>query len=188
MKTHAEKNKRSLIIMSFVVIAMFGFGYALVPLYNVLCKAIGINGKTGGRVVYSSHTKIDKNRDVVVEFLSTNNALIPWEFRAVQKKVKLHPGELTKVAYYAKNNSDHAMTIQAIPSVTPSQAAKYLKKTECFCFTRQTLQAGEEKALPMIFHIDPALPKKYNTVSISYTIFDVSKFKVKKNKNAGRIT
>jgi len=182
-----EKNKRTLIIMSLVVVAMFAFGYALVPVYNVFCKVTGINGKTGGPVKHSWGT-VDESRTITVEFLSTNNANLPWEFYPMQKKVRLHPGAPTRVAYFAKNKTDHSMTIQAIPSVSPGEGAKYMKKTECFCFTRQTLKPGEEKIFPILFHLDTKLPKKIHTLSLSYTVFDVSKFLPKKHKNEGRIS
>jgi len=180
--------KRSIKIMFFVVVGMFGFAYAMVPMYNVLCKAIGINGKIGGQVNVTSDVEVDESREIRIEFLSTNNAELPWDFKPLQKVVTLNPGKLTQVGYYAKNNTDHPMTIQAIPSVTPSQAAKYLKKTECFCFTRQTLQGGEEMDMGILFHVDSKIPKKFSTITISYTIFDVEHLPDKKNKNAGRIS
>jgi len=183
------KNKRTLKISLFVALLMLGFGFALVPLYNVFCKVTGINGKTGGAVAVSSGVPIDKTRNVTVEFLSTNNANLPWDFHPIQKKVKLHPGEMVRVAFFGKNFTDHAMTIQAIPSVSPGEAAKYLKKTECFCFTRQTLKGGESHEFPILFHIDPKLPKKIHTLTLSYTIFDVSNFATKNSgKKAGRIS
>jgi len=183
----ARSIKRNVIIMSFVVVGMFGFGFAMVPLYNVLCNAVGLNGKSGGATSYGA-TKVDTKRDITVEFLATNNNNLPWDFYPMDTKFRLHPGEQRKTAYFAKNNTDHTMVIQAIPSVAPGEAAKYLKKTECFCFTRHTFKAGEGQEMPMLFYIDPKLPKKIKTVTISYTLFDVSHFKPRKNNNASRIS
>ena len=135
MPNNTRSHKRIVIVLSLIVIAMFGFGYALVPLYNVLCQAWGINGKTSDTAVNST-ALVDPSRTITVQFLATNNANLPWEFRPTVKKIELHPGENAKVTYFAKNNSNTTMTVQAVPSVTPSLAAAHLKKTECFCFWR----------------------------------------------------
>jgi len=162
-------------------VLMFGFGFALVPLYNVMCSAWGINGKTGGQVTYdATQVHIDKNRWVTIEFLATNNKDLPWKFYPLKQKLKVHPGQIYRIDYFAQNDSNKIMTVQAIPSVAPGLAAKYLKKTECFCFTQQTFKGGESQDMPVLFHIDPALPKYIRTVSLSYTMFDASKFKPKK--------
>jgi len=184
----AQKNRRSLKVMCFVVFGMFGFGFAMVPIYNVLCNATGLNGKTGGAVNYFRSQNVDKSRTVTVEFLSTNNAYLPWDFYPKVKKVKLHPGEMTRITYFGRNNTDMKMTIQAIPSVTPGIAAKYLKKTECFCFTRQTLKGHASQDFPILFHLDPALPRDVKTITLSYTLFDVAKLGNRKFKFAGHIT
>lgn len=168
-----KKQRRLVIILSSFVVLMFGFGYAMVPLYNVLCKQLGINGKTGGQVVLDD-TGIDESRIITVQFLATTNAYIPWEFRPRLRTIKMHPGENKAVAYFAKNNTDHAMTVQAIPSVTPSAAAKYLKKTECFCFTQQKMNGQEEMDWPLLFHIDKSVPKNIHTITLAYTLFDVT--------------
>jgi len=181
-------NRRLVTIMVAVVVVMFGFGYALVPIYNVFCKVVGLNGKTGGPVNYYKSTYIDKSRSITVEFMSVNNNYLPWDFRPMQKKIHINPGAITRVSYYARNNTDHPMTIQAIPSVTPGYAAKYLKKTECFCFTRTTLKAHEVVKLPILFHLDTHLPKKVKQISLGYTLFDVSKLGGKVFKNEGHIS
>jgi cytochrome c oxidase assembly protein subunit 11 len=168
-----NKQRRLLIILSCFVVAMFGFGYALVPLYSVLCTQLGINGKTGGQVALDDKG-IDETRTITIQFLATTNAYIPWEFRPKLRTIKLHPGENKLVAYFAKNNTDHPMTVQAIPSVTPGVAAKYLKKTECFCFTQQKMQGQEEMDWPLLFHIDRNVPKNIHTITLAYTLFDVT--------------
>ena len=114
------------------------------------------------------------SREVVVEFVATNHGGVPWEFYPRVAKLKVHPGAITRLAFYAENKSDHSMTVQAIPSVTPGIAAKYLKKTECFCFTRQTLNAHEAMDMPLLFHLDNDLPINIKTITLAYTLFDVS--------------
>lgn len=175
-----QKTRRLLIILLICSVGMFGFGYALVPLYNVLCKNLGINGKTGiAPEAASAVTAIDRSRTITVQFLSSNNAYLPWKFYPYRRSIEIHPGENTYVSYYAKNLSNAAMTVQAIPSVAPGIAAKYLKKTECFCFAQQTLKAGASMNMPLIFHLDRNLPKEINTVTLAYTLFDVTHMKKK---------
>lgn len=168
--------RRLLVVLSGIVLSMFAFGFALVPIYNSLCQTLGINGKTNAKAVaYDASTaNIDKNREVLVEFVTTNNSGVPWVFYPKTTRIKVHPGEIVKLAFYAENKTDYPMTVQAIPSVTPGIAAKYLKKTECFCFTKQTLNGHEAMDMPLLFHLDPDLPQKVNTVTLSYTLFDVT--------------
>jgi len=175
----------SLFVTSFL---MFGFGYALVPIYNVLCKNLGINGKPSETAYATIPAAIDTSRTITVQFLSTVNAALPWDFHAQTKQLKMYPGEMHRIAYYAKNRSDHTMCVQAIPSVTPGLAAKYLKKTECFCFTQQTLASNQTMDMPILFHIDPDLPKNISTVTISYTLFDVTGYRLKTKHTPGRIS
>ncbi|PWY55756.1 cytochrome c oxidase assembly protein [Legionella qingyii] len=167
---------RLIVILSGLVLGMFAFGFALVPIYNSLCKSLGINGKTNPEAVAydAAKAKVDKNREITVEFVATNNSGVPWAFYPKTRKITVHPGEIAKLAFYAENKTDHPMTVQAIPSVTPGIAAKYLKKTECFCFTRQTLNGHEAMNMPLLFHLDADLPEKVHTVTLSYTLFDVT--------------
>jgi len=192
MNTANEKqrrNKRFLIISLAVAVGMFGFAFALVPLYNVLCKVTGLNGKTDNFAVsYDASQGVDKTRKVTVLFLATNNENLPWEFRPVLSKTKLHPGEKIHLAYYAKNNSGHRMTVQAIPSVSPGAAAKYLHKTECFCFKQQTFNTDEARNMPLVFHVDKDLPKNVHTIILSYTLFDATPFAKQKPEKVGRIS
>lgn len=183
------KNKKILRILSFIVLFMFGFGYALVPLYNVMCKQLGINGKTGGAVNYdASHAYIDNSRLVTVEFVTNNNETLSWKFHPNITKIKMHPGEMKRVTFYAENVTDHKMVVQAIPSVAPGIAAKYLKKTECFCFTQQTLGSHMHANMPVLFHLDPELPKDIPTVTLSYTLFDVTDRVVSSSREKGKIS
>lgn len=175
--------KQQKIISSLVVlvIIMFFFSYALVPIYNVMCKVLGIGGKTNPNAVANTSV-IDKSRTVTVHFLATNNANLPWEFWPNIKKVDLHPGQSIRVSYHAKNLTDHTMTVQAIPSVTPGLAASHLKKTECFCFRQQTLKAKASMDMPIVFHLDNTLPKNMHEVTLSYTLFEATQKPVDKPK------
>lgn len=171
-----KSHRKLIIVLALSVLAMFAFGFALVPIYNSICKTLGVNGKTSGKAaVYNEKSaKIDYSREVVVEFVATNNSGVLWAFYPTIQKIKIHPGEIAKLSFYAENKTDHQMTVQAIPSVTPGIAAKYLKKTECFCFTQQTLDGHEAMNMPLYFHLDTDLPEKINTITLSYTLFDVT--------------
>ena len=165
-------NRRVVKRLGIAVVAMFGFGFAMVPLYDVFCDITGINGKTGRIETEAALSqKVDEDRLVTVEFLSSVNSELPWEFRPMVRRVKVHPGEVTEVSYFARNKTDRLIAGQAIPSLAPGLAAKYFNKTECFCFTRQTLQPGESKEMPLRFVVDPQLPEEIRTVSLSYTFF-----------------
>ena len=165
-----RKNRRMLIILSLIACGMFAFGFAMVPLYNVLCNVLGINGKTNA-VGVKNQSVVDKTRTITVQFLATNGGNLPWEFKPLTKTIDLHPGQSIKVAYFAQNDSNETMTVQAIPSVTPTQAASHLKKTECFCFNQQTLKAHQSMDMPIIFHLDNDLPKNIKEITLSYTLF-----------------
>ena len=165
-------NTRVVKRLGIAAVAMFGFGFALVPLYDVFCEITGINGKTGRVEIEAALSQeVDEDRLVTVEFLSSVNSELPWEFKPMIRKIKVHPGEVTEVNYFARNKTDAMVAGQAIPSLAPGLAAKYFNKTECFCFTRQTLQANESKEMPLRFIVDPALPEEIRTVSLSYTFF-----------------
>lgn len=154
-----------------VVVLMFGFGFALVPLYDVFCSVTGLNGKTGEQYVSDVKIPINTTREIKVEFLTTLNEGMPWEFRPLTSSVKVHPGEATRIEFIVKNTTDRDMVGQAIPSVAPGLAAAYFQKTECFCFTEQPLKAGEEKTMPVLFIIDPSIDEDVHEVTLSYTFF-----------------
>lgn len=154
---------------------MFAFGFALVPIYNSLCKTLGINGKPNTESIpYDVNQTVAKNREVLVEFVATNNSSLPWIFYPKVTKIRVHPGEIAHLSFYAENKSNKPMTVQAIPSITPGIAAKYLLKTECFCFTHQSLNQNEGMDMPLLFHLDPELPANINTITLAYTLFDVT--------------
>lgn len=167
------KNKKLAFKLAVFTVAMFGFGYALVPFYNVLCCWAGINGKQC--VDYTKPITFDKtdlNREINVEFITTLNGTTPMEFRAEKSLLKVHPGEYYSVNFYAKNISDHEVIARAIPSFSPGLTADYFRKVECFCFTEQTFKAKEAKTMPVRFVVSADLPEQYNTITLSYTFFD----------------
>lgn len=166
-----QKLAVKLILWSFV---MFAFAiWVMPPIYNVFCEITGLNGKSGGKyqVVDAS---IDTSRLISVQFLATNNENIAWEFQPIVRTIKVHPGAQNEIRYHAKNVTDKPMVGQAIPSVVPFKASSYFHKTECFCFEQQPLLAGESAELPMTFIVDKNLPKNIHTITLSYTLFDVT--------------
>lgn len=170
------KTRRSVTSMVIVVALMFGFGYALVPLYNVMCDVFDLNGKTSGEVASAPlPAAIDTSREVTIEFSTTLNGWMPWTFEAVNSAVSIHPGELKTVEFKVSNLTDHDMVGQAVPSVSPGRAADHMHKTECFCFSRQVVKAGESKIMPVRFFVDTRLPKDVKRLTLSYTFFDISK-------------
>ena len=161
--------------LGLVVVAMFGFGFALGPLYDAICRVTGINGKLSGEVADAAGvTMVDESRWVTVQFVTTVNGGRPWEFRAEQEQIRVHPGQLTTVNFFLRNTESRAVVAQAVPNVAPWNAAKHMHKTECFCFNNQPFAAGEGKDLPVRFMLDPALPADVDTVTLSYTFFDVT--------------
>ena len=172
-KTTAPGNGRMALRLLFAVVAMFGFGFALVPLYDVICDITGLNGKTGGRYE-SVAAEVDTDRVVTVQFMTHNNAGMSWEFRPMVREVKVHPGEMKEVEFYARNPEQRTMIAQAIPSVSPSRAAEYLRKTECFCFNQQELAGGEEISMPLRFFVDQQIPEDVTKLTLSYSMFDIT--------------
>jgi cytochrome c oxidase assembly protein subunit 11 len=174
-------NRRTATKLALVTLAMFGFGYALSPMYNLMCRVIGINGKTGRTDVETVAVQpVDKSRTITVEFTGLATSGLPWEFRPMIKKLEMHPGETAEVKYYARNESQEAITGQAIPSVTPFESAPHFKKTECFCFTQQTLKPGESREMPVRFVVDAGLDKDIQTITLSYSFFNTDQLSAKK--------
>lgn len=154
-----------------VAVAMFGFGFALVPFYKQICEALGVNNVIKADTVANS--QVDAARFVTVEFDSNLRSNLPWTFRPTQASVRVNPGEMVTVTYEIKNDSPRAITGQAIPSYGPQAAGRYFKKLECFCFTQQTLQPGEKRQMPVQFVVDRGLPADINTITLSYSFFEV---------------
>jgi cytochrome c oxidase assembly protein subunit 11 len=175
MKRGLLRDNRQLVFKLAVVAAMmFGFGYALVPLYRAICDALGINVLSAGeerKKDLQLNSQVDRSRSITVEFDA--NARGPWEFKPAQRSIQVHPGELATVMYEFQNVQNRTMAAQAIPSYAPMQASPHFNKLECFCFNEYTLAPGEKKSWPVAFVIDPKLPRDVTTITLSYTFFEV---------------
>ena len=171
MSAHAS-NRRLIVRLLAVVAGMFVFGFALVPIYDVMCQAFGINGKTAG--AYQGSQTVDEARQVRVQFLATNAAGMLWEFGPQADELVVRPGQANDMLFIAHNPTDRPMTAQAIPSVAPSRAAAFFHKTECFCFTQQVLQPGERIEMPVRFIVDRDLPADVRHLTLAYTLFDIT--------------
>ena len=166
----ASENRRLSTRLAIVALGMFGFGFALVPFYNQICAALGINSLQQPDVV---NTQVDRSRTVTIE-LDSNAHNLPWRFRPLVSHVEVHPGELTTVEYEIVNVRQAPVTGQAVPSYGPQLAGEYFKKLECFCFTQQTLAPGETRRMPVTFVVDPRLPRSVGSIALSYTFFEVA--------------
>ena len=171
MVSHAQANQQTLVKLLVVAVAMFGFGYALVPFYRAICDALGLNSVVKADTV--ANTQVDAGRLLTVEFDANLRSNLPWTFAPLEKSVRVHPGALTQVVFEVRNRSDRAVTGQAIPSFGPQLAGRYFKKLDCFCFTQQTLAPGEVRRMPVAFVIERDLPQDIGTVTLSYTFFEV---------------
>jgi cytochrome c oxidase assembly protein subunit 11 len=169
----AKANRQLMQKLLVVVAVMFGFGFALVPFYEKICEVTGIRNVFQPDAVAAQNTQVDLSRKISVEF-DANTQRLPWIFKPLQASVSVHPGELTQVVYEVKNTLDRPITGQAVPSYSPQQAALYFAKVECFCFRQQLLAPGEVRRMPVVFVIDPKLPPELNTVTLSYTFFEVN--------------
>ena len=174
----AQYNRQMLVKLAVISVAMFGFGYALIPMYRVLCEVTGINVVTsknnyGTRAVHatSKNTQVDESRLITVEFDSNTQG--PFRFRSVKNSMQVHPGEMIQVVYEVVNTQNRNISAQAIPSYAPMQATEHFTKLECFCFDEQTLKPNESRDMPVVFIIDPALPKGIKNITLSYTFFEV---------------
>jgi len=171
-------NRKLMRKLLLVAAAMFGFGYALVPLYKAFCDATGINilaladrNTAGADLPLPANSQVDTSRSVTVEFDANTRG--PWDFKPAQRNLQVHPGALTTVVYEFQNVQNKRITAQAIPSYAPQQAGPHFHKIECFCFKQYTLEPGEKKSWPVVFVIDPKLPKDVKTITLSYTFFEV---------------
>ena len=173
-------NRQLLLKLTVVVVLMFGFSYSLVYFYDAICKALGINVLSlserqtllADRGLANGNGQIDYGREITVEF--DTNARGPWDFKPAVRHMTVHPGELSQVMYEFRNKQDRTMAAQAIPSYAPMQASAHFNKLECFCFNEYTLAPGEQKSWPVVFVIDPKLPKDVKTITLSYTFFEVA--------------
>lgn len=171
-KENSRNVNRTLRQSLLIVVLMFGFVFALVPLYDLLCDVTGLNGKTRNQAERVDSSGPDVTRTVTVEFLGSVNNSLPWDFRPSVTRMKVHPGKMYRTSFYARNRTAADMTGQAIPSVTPGLAALHFKKTECFCFTEQKFGAGEGRDMPLLFMVDKGLPENISTLTLAYTFFE----------------
>ena len=172
-----NKSKKTIKLLSTVVLGMFVFSFALVPLYNVFCEVTGLNGKIELKATTEKGLENQDGRDISIQFISHNNEEMPWIFKPSEDKIKIKTWKYHTATFYVRNTTSKRMVAQAIPSVAPSNAATYLKKLECFCFEQQELAPGEEALLPVKLLFDNDLPKSIKNVVLSYTIFDVTNYK-----------
>ena len=167
-----QRNRRTAIVLSLVVLGMFGFGFAMVPLYNLICQVTGVQSVALRTSVEPDEIKqsvtVDPNRRVTVKFDTTVNPNLPWEFEARTNVIEVMPGEVMEVMFLARNRSNSAVTGQAIPSVVPWQATGFFSKLECFCFNKQTLAGGELAEMPLRFVVSPDLPANIESLTLSY--------------------
>lgn len=175
-QTMRRSKTRWIVILSGTVVLMFGFGYALVPLYDLFCEITGVGGKPTVAVLQlpSGENPIDYSKEVTVEFTATGNNSIPWTIKPLVKKTKVHLGEVHMMNYLVTNTSSRQMVGQAIPSVTPMQGARHMVKLECFCFNAQTLEPGEAREMPVRFYVNKDLPDEINTLTLSYSFFPMN--------------
>lgn len=174
----AQSHRKLVWKLLLIVAASFAFGFALVPLYDVFCRLTGLNGKTagpGGEEIFSSAlSPIDRNRIVTIEFTGNVMPGLAWEVEPVLSRLDLHPGELHQARYRVRNLSDTSIVGQAVPSVSPGQAALNFEKLDCFCFRQQTLAPGETKELPLTFIVKPELDRDVRTITLSYAFFNLA--------------
>lgn len=174
MSARDQSDNRSMLgRLAVAAVVMFGFGFLLVPFYEKFCEVTGFYNilQPSGE---PENTQVDRSRVVTIEFDANTHKDLPWTFRPKQSVVKINPGELTTVTYEVTNTRNHAVTGQAVPSYGPQLAGRYFLKMDCFCFTQQTLQAGETREMPVAFLIDPDLPQDVGTVVLSYTFFEIA--------------
>ncbi len=174
METKQNNSTNLVAKLAIVCVCMFGFGYVLVPLYDVFCDLTGLRFTADSKQLVSQEIKEDTSRLVTVEFDASLNQRMPWEVRPAVSQMQVHPGRVYTTNYIAKNKTQAEMTGQAVPSITPYVANKHLVKTECFCFENQIIEAGKEVEMPLSFMINPKLPKDVKVVTLSYTFFDIT--------------
>ena len=184
MKTHLTKtdngdmnksNKKLVTMLVGMVFFMVGFSFAMVPLYDIFCEITGLNGKTAPGPVAVDKLRVDESRTVKVQFVANTNNVGGFRFRPDVFEMEVRPGELSETHFYARNMTDYRQTAQAVPSVAPGRAALYFHKTQCFCFDNQVFEARADKNMPVRFVVDPQLPEKIKTITLSYTFFQVDR-------------
>lgn len=170
---HAQ-NKSLVLKLLLIIVAGLAFGFALAPLYDIMCKAIGLNGRGDTTATSAANVEVDESRAVTVLLMGNTMPGLDWEFSSNEDSVTVHPGEIKLISYTAKNNGKESVTGLAVPSVVPEVASLYFKKIACFCFNKQTLKAGETMQMPVRFFVSPDLPKDITTVTLSYSFYNAA--------------
>lgn len=169
-------SRRTVLLLAGIVTGMFAFGFALVPLYQVFCQVTGYNGSSQGRQADTAYQgEVQTERLLTVQFDATINSGLPWDFAPQVRSMQVHPGQVYEATYVAKNNAGKAIVAQAVPGITPWQATPHFHKLECFCFSQQTLQAGERMEMPLRFVVSPDLPAEIDTLTLSYTFMNTDR-------------
>ncbi len=172
-QTPRPNHTRTVSKLVVLVVGMFAFGFAMVPLYQVFCEVTGFNGFVSNEASAGPGGEANTDRRVTVEFVSTVNQSHPWTFRAAESRMEVQPGRLYTAYFEIENRQSSSSVSQIIPSVAPGTAGRHFHKTECFCFTEQSFAAGETRRMPVTFYVDPALPERTTTLTLSYTLFDL---------------
>ncbi len=174
-----KTQRKTIAILTLAVVLMFGFSFALVPLYKVACKKIGLNTSIPiqsfpDAPVLASGPAEKNVRSLTVQFIAITNQGLAWDFKPQAKMIQVRPGDKAKILFFARNNTSQDMTVQAIPSMTPAESIGHFHKLECFCFNQQSLKAGEARNMALVFQVDKDLPKDVHTITLAYTLFDVT--------------
>lgn len=173
---HEKRTHRKIVALSLIVVfCMYSFSFVMVPLYNTLCRSTGLNGKVSLLQVskVQNNNAPDFARKIILQFVATNNANLPWRFYPEKNALEVYPGQNIQMHFFVKNNSHKTMTVQAIASITPWQAVVHVHKSQCFCFSQQTLKAGESLSMPVVLQIDKQLPQNIQTITLAYTLFEI---------------
>lgn len=170
-----QANNKLVKRLLFIVLGMFVFAVGVLPpMYDAICDITGLNGKTSNEAADANDAVVDAERSITVQFLADTDPAMPWDFKPNVFSIKVHPGEIHKVDFHVRNPTTRLIVGQAIPSVAPAQATPYFKKTECFCFNNQELNGGAEMDMPLIFYVDPEIPKSVHTITLSYQLYDIT--------------
>ncbi|GLQ75801.1 cytochrome c oxidase assembly protein [Vibrio penaeicida] len=181
MDTAKPSNRKLTFWLLLGVLGMFGFGFALIPLYDIMCEQLGINGKPNNEAVSSPvGMQVDTSRVIRVEFMAHVKPDMPWTFIPAKKVMDVHPGQVVQTRYMATNLNGSPLIGQAVPSIAPGNGAAYFNKIECFCFNRQPLEGNKSAELPVIFYIEPTIPDSIHTLTLSYTLFNITEPEDKK--------
>lgn len=176
---HKKSNRKLVLTLCASVVGMFGFGFALVPLYDVMCETLGINGKTNTvSAIQPQGMQPDVSRTVRVELMAHISPDMPWTFIPKKRVLEVHPGQVIQTAFVASNQSNQPLVGQAVPSVSPGLGASYFNKIECFCFNQQPLEANAQAEMALIFYIEPDIPDSIHTLTLSYTLFNITTDKI----------